>query len=222
MSNSAVQRGFSPIVILVVVAVVLVGGVLVFDNLRSQNIARKNAQSVNTTTSTNSGSASDGFFAKKEGDRYVFYYPNFFKDTKANVSSDYELYYVDTKSDRTAPAFIWLNVSRDPKVKAGVALNSKFDLAKCQKYVDYVKQSSDETTVRVNVVNDDLSSGCEFITKTPVPYHQDAVVVVSKILLPLITQESILQYQAKAGYFESDRTEVSHGLELSIDKFVLK
>lgn len=222
MKSKTAQRGFSPIIIVVFIVVALLVGFVVIPFMWGFWQGFTGAVTKDEVVGTDQEKAPAKLFETKETDKYSFVYPSYFVPFTADYIKGAELSYHDPKSDRTEPGFIYLYTIKDPDMKAGQPITNYLDLKECQELFEIQRDSTSTKIDRIEVVNDSASNGCLFVSTTPVPHTSDAVVVVEKVLNPVKSQAGILAYVVKGVFFESDRKEVSQGIELAVDNFKLK
>lgn len=213
MRNVSAQKGFSPILIIVLI---VVGFVLVYG---ASVVLRSNAN--DTVSMEEGGSSDDSPFKIRETDSYVFEYPSNFKETQNPDFKDSKFLYEDPKTTRTNPAFIFLYIKESPEVRAGDGYR-ELTLKDCQSDADKNLRSTDQKIVRVNVVSGETYTGCFQITRTQVPNMDDALIMVEQVLVPLKSHAGVSYYMVRGGFFESDHKDIKDAVELSVGDFKLK
>lgn len=210
------QKGFTPIILIVLVPIAIV-----FAYFFYKNFSHGTPPQIPTTPQIQTNNPIDTLkkaYDKVEADSYVFYYPKGYviSDPKKDefVSKNDTLHYQNPNSKAIVPEFIFLQTLKGTK-KVPTA---SFDF--CSKFAESIRKSSKEK-IDVEIVSDTKIQGCKIRSTTPVDGVNDAVVSLSKFIYSR-DDTDYTTYLVKTLYYSNASKDEAQKLDGAIELFTLK
>lgn len=215
--KTAHEKGFSPLVIIIVGIVVFILIVLLinawvsYTSIQSKTAASLSNNQLSNQQTTQASTQNNQKLAEVESDAYIFYYPENYVEMTAEGKDTlgYTLAYHNPNSKSPFSDNIFLKIKKQNK-KLGV-LNFK----QCEELAENNRQSTNEK-IEVSVVNNPLENGCE-ITST------DEYNLVTKQKLVWSKDPNDLNVYTVKGVYDADDSKDQGGwINLAITAFMLK
>lgn len=203
-------KGFSPIVIVVVLAVIGVGIFAIYNLKTKQNPTPASQQTSVNQQTAQANKQNNQKLAEAETDAYIFYYPeNYVEMTKAGKDMlGYTQAYHNPNSKSQFSDNIFLKITKENK-KLGA-----FNFKQCEGFAESNRKSTNEK-IEVTVVNDPVENGCE-ITST------DEYNLVTKQKLVWSKDPNDLNVYTVKGMYQADDSNQGDNINLAITAFTLK
>jgi hypothetical protein len=209
----SLQEGFSPIIIIVGI-VVVVGCVALIYSQKAAVVTKPALEISNNPTYTEADLNNDRekMFDRVDSSSYTFYYPKGY--VKDDSLKDFDLAYKNSNSKAVAPEEIMLNVMKNPQKLSAP------DYKGCLAMAEKGRQSSNEK-IEVQVINQPKFHGCFEKSITPIDGVNDSIVAVFSTLWFKDQTKDKDVYEVRAVYYGNASKSQADLLDLAVEEFAL-
>jgi len=217
------QKGFSPIVIILIIVGVLVGGGILFIRLQKgvdQTRVTSTREGKDSPASTQN---TENLLEKVETQKYVFYYPKKFTANQSYQQATLYYTHSNIQADYAKIGYGIALITEELKSRAKVP---NYDV--CNGLAKFMY--SDEPTFKMLKINSfdlEKTHGCEVLASNSIDGDENGKKLRDEVIHKTRIQwykagDDLNLYYVQARYFVTEPKELTEALDLAVDKFVFK